>query len=69
MNKPAASYGVSELGEQICVRGVTPECLNRGSTVLNTTLSHVERVGGPLPVSLVVSTVEPPIETFGNDEL
>jgi hypothetical protein len=26
--------------------GVTPECLNRGSNMLTTTLSHVERVGG-----------------------
>ena len=26
-------------------KGVTPECFNRGSTMLTTTLSHVEWVG------------------------
>ena len=31
---------------------VTPECFYRGSTVLTTTLSHVEWVGGPARVRL-----------------
>jgi hypothetical protein len=29
-------------------QSVTPECSNRGSTMLTTTLSHVEWVGGPV---------------------
>ena len=33
------------------INGVTPECFNRG----------------PVPVSPVVSRVEPPIKAFGND--
>ena len=33
-------------------KGVTPECFNRGSTMLTTTLSHVEWVGGPVRVRL-----------------
>ena len=32
MNNPAPSYGVSELGDQICPKGVTPECFCRGSS-------------------------------------
>jgi len=32
MNNPAASCGVSELGEEICLKGVTPECFYRGSS-------------------------------------
>ena len=32
MNNPAASYGVSELGDEICLKGVTPEGFYRGST-------------------------------------
>jgi hypothetical protein len=30
---------------RIYPKGVTPECFNRGSTMLTTTLSHVEWVG------------------------
>ena len=57
---------------------VTPECLNRGSTVLlTTTLSHVEWVGGPVRVApgfhfdklSVASPVEPPLKACGNDGL
>src|SRR3989338_3633039 len=49
LTNPAASCGVSELGDEICLKGVTPECFYRGSTVLTTTLSHVEWVWGPVP--------------------
>ena len=45
-------------------QGVTPECFNRGSTMLTTTLSEVEWVGGPVPVSPGF-----PIDAFGNDKL
>ena len=62
--------GYQNIAMRIYPKGVTPECFNRGSTVLlTTTLSHVEWVGGPVPVSPVVSPVEPPIEAFGNDGL
>jgi len=44
--------------------GVTPECFYGGSTVLTTTLSHVEWVGGLVPVSPGF-----PLETCGNDGL
>jgi len=32
MNNPAASCGVSELGDEICLKAVTPECFYRGSS-------------------------------------
>ncbi len=32
MNNPAASCGVSELGDEICLKGVAPECFYRGSS-------------------------------------
>src|SRR3989304_5857686 len=32
LNNPAASCGVSELGDEICLKGVTPECFYRGSS-------------------------------------
>jgi len=32
MNDPAASCGVSELDDEICLKGVTPECFYRGSS-------------------------------------
>jgi hypothetical protein len=56
---------------------VTPECFNRGSTMLTTTLSRVEWVGGPVPVSPGFPTVREPhrpegnrgIDAFGNDGL
>ena len=32
MNNPAASCGVSKLGDEICLKGVTPECFYRGSS-------------------------------------
>jgi hypothetical protein len=69
---------------KIYATGVTPECFNRGSTVLNihhtsltTTLSPVEWVGGPVPVSpgfppkdgSVRSPVADPLKACGNDEL
>jgi hypothetical protein len=43
---------------------VTPECFYRGSTLLTTTLSHVEWVGGP-----VIASSGFPIQAFGNDGL
>ena len=67
MKNPAASGGVSEERHENNPKGVTPECFYRGSTVLTTTLSHVEWVGGPVRGSPVVSTVEPPLKTCGND--
>jgi hypothetical protein len=60
---------------RIYLKDVTPECFNRGSTVLTTILSHVEWVGGPVSPGFhfdklsVESPVEPPIEAFGNDGL
>jgi hypothetical protein len=60
------------------LESVTPESIYRGSTVLlTTTLSHVEWVGGPVPVSPGFPTVREPhrpegnrgIEAFGNDGL
>jgi hypothetical protein len=62
---------------RIYPKGVTPECFNRGSTMLTTTLSHVEWVGGPVLVSPGFPTVREPyraegnrgIEAFGNDGL
>ena len=62
---------------RICPKGVTRESFKRGSTLLTTTLSHVEWVGGPVPILpgfhfdklSVASPVEPPIEAFGNDGL
>ena len=50
--------------QDIATRIPPPECFNRGSTMLTTTLSHVEWVGGPVPVSPGF-----PIEAFGNDGL
>jgi hypothetical protein len=46
------------------VEWVTPECFNRGSTVLTTTLSHVEWVGGP-----VRKLTGFPLKACGNDGL
>jgi hypothetical protein len=43
--------GYQNIAIIICPKGVTPECLNRGSTMLTTTLSQVEWVGGPAPAS------------------
>ncbi len=65
------------MGDENLSKGVTPECFNRGSTMLTTTLSHVEWVGGPIPVSPGFPTVREPhrpegnrgIEAFGNDGL
>jgi hypothetical protein len=52
---------------------VTPECFYRGSTVLTTTLSHVEWVGGPacLCVTRRQVSVSPgfPLKACGNDGL
>jgi hypothetical protein len=64
MNNPAASCGLSELGDEICLKGVTPECFYRGSTVLTTTLSRVEWVGGPVP-----NPPGFPLKACGNDGL
>ena len=41
---------------------VTPECFNRGSAMLTTTLSQVEWVGGPDPDSPGF-----PLKACGND--
>ncbi len=32
MNKPAASCGASDLGDDVYLKCVTPECFNRGSS-------------------------------------
>jgi hypothetical protein len=43
MNNPAASCGVSELGDAICLKGVTPECFYPGvqlGTRLDSRLKH-----------------------------
>ena len=56
--------GCQNIAMRIDPKGVTPECFNRGSTVLTTTLSHVEWVGGPVSISPGF-----PIEAFGNDGL
>jgi hypothetical protein len=58
-------------------KGVTPECFDRGSTMLTTTLSHVEWVVGPVPDSpgfppkdgSVRSHVADPFKACGNDGL
>jgi hypothetical protein len=68
--------GYQNIAMRIYPKG--PECFNRGSTMLlTTTLSHVEWVGGPVPVSPGFPTVREPhrpegnrgIEAFGNDGL
>ena len=64
MNSPAASCGVSERGDEIYLKGVTPDCFYRGSTVLTTTLSRVEWVGGPVAVPPGF-----PLKACGNDGL
>jgi hypothetical protein len=56
--------GYQNTAVRIYPKGVNPECLTRGSTVLTTTVSHVEWVGGPVPVSPGF-----PIKAFGNDGL
>jgi hypothetical protein len=56
--------GYQDIATRIYPKGVTPECFNRGSTMLTTTLSEVEWVGGPVPVSPGF-----PIDAFGNDKL
>jgi hypothetical protein len=38
--------GYQNIAMRIYPKGVTPECFNRGSTMLTTTLSHAEWVGG-----------------------
>ena len=48
MNHLEAGCGVSRGPPMTFPQVVTPECFNRGSTVLTTTLSHVEWVGGPV---------------------
>ena len=52
MNYPAANCVVSAERDENFRKGVTPECFYRGSTVLTTTLSHVEWVAGPGPIRL-----------------
>src|SRR5262245_7534654 len=47
---PAASCGLSKESFRICPNNVTPQCLYRGSTMLTTTLSQVEWVGGPVRI-------------------
>jgi len=56
--------GYQNIVMRVYPKGVTPECFNRGSTMLTTTLSHAEWVGGPVPVSPGF-----PIRAFGNDGL
>jgi hypothetical protein len=45
-------------------KSITPECFNRGSTVLTTALSHVEWFGGPVRIPPGF-----PLEACGNDGL
>jgi hypothetical protein len=40
------SIGYQNMAMRIYLKGVTPECFCRGSTLLTTTLSHVKWVGG-----------------------
>jgi len=56
--------GYQNIVMRVYPKGVTPKCFNRGSTMLTTTLSHAEWVGGPVPVSPGF-----PIRAFGNDGL
>ncbi len=56
--------GYQNTAMRIYPNRVTPERLNRGSTMLTTTLSQVEWVGGPVPASPGF-----PIKAFGNDGL
>ncbi len=56
--------GYQNIAMRVYPKGVTPKCFNRGSTMLTTTLSHAEWVGGPVPVSPGF-----PIRAFGNDGL
>ena len=75
MNLRQHAYGIAEKFYENLP--VTPERFYRGSTVLTTTLSHVEWVGGPVRVSSGFPTVREPhrpegnrgIEAFGNDKL
>ena len=53
MNYRAASCGASK--NRIYPKVVAPECFYRGSTMLTTTLSHVEWVGGPVRTSALDS--------------
>ncbi len=62
MNYPEASCGVSKELYDNLPEVVTPECFYRGSTVLTTTMSHVEWVGGPFRVSPGF-----PLKACGND--
>jgi hypothetical protein len=67
--------GHQKIAMRIYPKGVTPECFNRGSTVLTMTLSHVEWVRGPVSVSpgfppkdgSVQSLVADPLKARGND--
>src|SRR6266498_3596435 len=54
LNYPTASCGVSELGDEICLKGVTPPNVF---------------IGGPVPNPSVVSHVEPALKACGNDGL
>src|SRR6266498_2768304 len=54
LNYPTASCGVSELGDEICLKGVPPPNVF---------------IGGPVPNPSVVSHVEPPLKACGNDGL
>jgi hypothetical protein len=76
MNCPAASCGAVKSHSGLFFELVTPECFNRGSTALTTTLSHVEWVGGPVWTFLpgfqpkdgsVRSHVADPLKACGND--
>ena len=58
--------GYQNKSMRIYPKGVTPECFNRGSTMLTTTLSQVEWVGGPVPVSPGFPTVRDPHRPEGD---
>jgi hypothetical protein len=56
--------GYQDMATRIYPKAVTSACFNRGSTILTTTLSQVEWVGGPVLVSPGF-----PIEATRNDGL
>src|SRR5262245_61569724 len=57
-NRVASCGTIRTCGDH-CLQGVTPERFNRGSTMLTTTLSQVEWVGGPVRISPGFPLFEP----------
>jgi hypothetical protein len=52
MNNPAASCGYQNYAMRIIFKASSPNVFYRGSTMLTTTLSQVEWVGGPVRIRL-----------------